>query len=96
MPEFVLHVYRPRIERVSVRVEASSLFDAQILGLELADEVTPEHWEMLPAEANWYAGKGAFVDDPFIYEVHPRLFDFQTGDSVELTPTMEPISAEDL
>jgi hypothetical protein len=74
-------VYRPRIERVTVTVEAPSRYAAEERAFDVADQRSD--WTLLDQRAGWYCGQSHYDNDPFIPEKPPRIFDGE-GDSEEI------------
>lgn len=86
MAKHTITVYRARLERTTVEVEARSEYDAHEASFETIRQQSVE-WEMLPPEAQFYLTDDMSYDnEPFILldGIRPRIFDDEEGTSVAI------------
>ncbi len=84
MAKHTITVYRARLERTTVEVEAGSEYDAHEASFDAIRD-KPVEWEMLPPEAQFYlTDEISYDNEPFILlnDIRPRVFDDEEGTSV--------------
>lgn len=69
MPTYDVTIYRPRLERTTIRVAGYSIFEAENKALDMAtDELD---WELLPAGTRLH--ESGYNEDPFTTVASPRF-----------------------